>query len=187
MGNAVLALDESNWVRESSAGDRNAFARLVDRYWEPVRRWLFGLTGREHAAEDIAQDTFLKAWTALPTLRDVRLFRVWLFQIARRCWIDARRRSGAVKKFPLIADVPSGDSGPLHGMIEDETQQQLQLALATLPSSYRAAYLLWTHEELPYSEIAQILGVSEETARWRVCKARQSLKEKLSPYLQRQS
>ncbi len=59
------------------------------------------------------------------------------------------------------------------------------MCLAQLPSKYRAAYLLWTQEELPYEEIAQILGISEETARWRVCKARQGLVEMMSPYLPR--
>jgi RNA polymerase sigma-70 factor (ECF subfamily) len=179
----VLASDEINWARLAARGDRDAFARLVDRYWDQVRRWLFGMTGKDHAAEDIAQEAFLKAWMGLPNLRDPALFRVWLFQIARRCWTDARRRSGAHPKVELKAEVASPGSGPLAEIIEDEGQHQLQLALATLPSSYRAAYLLWTQEELPYAEIAQILNVSEETARWRVCKARQALHQKLTPYL----
>ena len=176
-------LSESDWVRQAAAGDRPAFARLVDRYWDAVRRWLFGLTGKEHAAEDIAQETFLKAWIALPNLRETSAFRVWLFQIARRCWVDAKRRSGAHLKMPLPDDVADKQVGPLGDLLEGETQQQLQIAVATLPSQFRAAYLLWTQEELPYAEIAQILGVSEETARWRVCKARQSLVQKMTPYL----
>lgn len=177
------ANEEINWVRQAAKGDCKAFGYLVDRYWEPVRRWLYGLTGKEHTAEDIAQETFLKAWLALPALRDMVTFRVWLFQIARRTWIDARRRSGAHKKLALPAEMSSSDPGPLSGLLVDEVQQQVQLALDTLPSNYRAAYLLWTQEELPYVEIAEILNVSEETARWRVCKARQSLLQKLTPYL----
>ena len=136
---SVSDLSESDWVRQAAAGDRAAFARLVDRYWDAVRRWLFGLTGKEHAAEDIAQETFLKAWTALPNLRETGAFRVWLFQIARRCWVDAKRRSGAHLKLPLPADVADKQAGPLGELLEVETQQQLQLALASLPSQFRAA------------------------------------------------
>lgn len=174
---------ETYWVQQAAQGDAQAFARLVDCYWEQVRRWLYGMTGKQHLAEDVAQETFLKAWTALPTLRHVGTFRVWLFQIARRCWADARRRSKGYKKFPLPPEMPGSDPGPLSEMIGAETREQLQLSLELLPSKYRAAYLLWTQEELPYAEIAQILGVTEETARWRVCKARQSLVQMMTPYL----
>ncbi len=174
---------ESIWVQKAARGDAEAFARLVDAYWEPVRRWLYGMTGKEHLAEDAAQDAFLKAWTNLPTLRDQTTFRVWLFQIAKRCWADARRRSKSYRRLPLPPEVPGNEPGPLGALIGEEAREQLQMCLEQLPSKYRAAYLLWTQEELPYEEIAAILGISEETARWRVCKARQGLVEMMSPYM----
>ena len=180
----MRAPEETLWVRQAAQGDRDAFARLVDTYWDKVRRWLYGLTGKNHLAEEAAQETFLKAWTALSTLREPATFRAWLFRIARHCWLDARRRSNAHLKVPLPAEVPGNQPSPLSDVIGDEAQEQLSIALALLPSKYRAAYLLWTQEELPYSEIAEILGVNEDTARWRVCKARQGLVQKLSPYLQ---
>lgn len=175
---------EITWVREAARGNAQAFARLVDCYWDRVRRWLFGMTGKMHLAEDVAQETFLKAWTALPHLRDAESFRVWLFQIARRCWTDARRRSKAARKAPLPIDLPGSQSGPLSDLIDVETREKIEIALEMLPSKFRAAYLLWTQEELPYVEIAQILGTTEETARWRVCKARQTLLKLMSGYLQ---
>jgi RNA polymerase sigma-70 factor (ECF subfamily) len=180
----VPSAQETIWVQQAARGDAEAFARLVDCYWNPIRQWLYGMTGKEHLAEDAAQDAFLKAWTALPTLRDVATFKVWLFQIARHCWLDARRRSKSYKRLPLPPEVPGQGVGPLGEMIGEEAREQLQLCLEQLPSKYRAAYLLWTQQEMPYAEIAQILGISEETARWRVCKARQSLVEMMSPYLQ---
>ena len=178
--------DESDWVRLAAQGDREAFARLVDRYWERVRRWLFGLTGKQQLSEDIAQEAFLKAWTNLPTLqqKEADSFRVWLFRIARHAWLDARRRSHSDLRVPMPIDLHGRETGPLGEAIAGEMLEQLRLALARLPSKYRAAYLLWTHEELPYSQIAEILGVNEETARWRVCKARQGLVETMAPYLQ---
>jgi RNA polymerase sigma-70 factor, ECF subfamily len=180
----VRSPEESIWVEQAARGDREAFARLVDCYWEKVRRWLYGLTGKEHQAEDACQETFLKAWIALPTLKDTGAFRVWLFQIARRCWTDARRHSKGHLKVALPPETPTSQQGPLGEVIDAEMNEQLQNALAQLSSKYRAAYLLWTQEELPYSEIAAILGINEETARWRVCKARQGLVAMLTPYLE---
>ena len=175
--------DESMWIQQAAQGDRKAFAQLVDLHLAPVRCWLIRLTGREHAAEDLTQETFLKAWTALPSYRQTGPFRSWLFRIAKNCWIDARRHSDLHKKVPLSMEVEGKAADPLAGIIGAEVQQQFQLALATLPSKYRAAYLLWTQEELPYAEIAEILGVSEENARWRVFQARQALLKQLTPYL----
>ena len=73
----------------------------------------------------------------------------------------------------------------MNELIEVEAREKLEIALEMLPSKFRAAYLLWTQEELAYAEIAQILGTTEETARWRVCKARQTLLKLMSGYLNR--
>ena len=179
----VHAPEETSWVEHAAQGDRDAFARLVDRYWDKVRRFLLGMSGKNHLAEEVAQEAFLKAWTALPTLREPATFRVWLFQIARRCWVDARRRSWAHLRVPMEGELEGKHDGPLMSILDDESQAQLQAALALLPTKFRAAYLLWTQEEMPYAEIASILGISEETARWRVCKARQDLVHTLTAYL----
>ncbi len=61
--------EEQNWAGRARAGDRDAFARLVERYWGRVYRWLHGLTMRRHLAEDLTQEVFLRAWSALPQLR----------------------------------------------------------------------------------------------------------------------
>jgi len=179
----VRAADESNWVRQAAQGDRDAFARLVERYWEKIRRWVYGLTGKQQLAEDATQETFLKAWTNLPSLREIDTFRVWLFRIARHCWLDARRRSRAQRKVPMPMEIQGKQPGPLSEIIDEESREKLQIALEMLPSKFRSAYLLWTQEELAYSEIAAVLGVSEETARWRVCKARQSLVQTMNSYM----
>lgn len=175
--------DEAEWVCGAKAGDPEAFALLVDRYWERLRRWLFGLTGKEHAAEDITQEAFVKAWTSLPRLKADETFRVWLFRIARNCLLDSKRgpRGAEVRQLPV--DLSDKDAGPLGELLSQESQQKLQTALSKLGTPYRAAYLLWTHEEMPYHQIATVLGISEETARWRVCKARQSLAKEMRTYL----
>ena len=164
---------EREYVRRARTGDQSAFAALVDRYWHPVRAWLAGLTGREHTAEDLAQETFLKAWVALPGLIAEDTFRVWLFRIARNEYLAAARRGYTTDV--LEPDQPDPAPGPLSDAIEREEELALRQAIGKLAAPYREAYLLWTHENLPYPDIARVLEVTEETARWRVCEARRRL------------
>ena len=117
--------EERDWVRRASAGDRDAFAALVDRYWGSVRAWLTGLTGRVHLAEDLTQEAFLKAWVALPDLTAVEWFRVWLFRIARNEHLAAVRRpqtSGA----DAIPDAPDPAPDPASAAIEREEEAALR-------------------------------------------------------------
>jgi RNA polymerase sigma-70 factor, ECF subfamily len=175
--------DEVEWVCRARAGDREAFAVLVDRYWDRLRRWLFGLTGHAQLAEDLTQEAFVRAWSALPQLHAEATFRVWLFRIARNCLLDARRGPRGTAPRPLPGDLHGKEPGPLRELLEREGQEMLQAALARLPDPYRAAYLLWAQEGLPYCQLAEVLQTTEETARWRVCKARQFLLHQLQAYL----
>ena len=175
--------EELGWVRRAQAGDRTAFASLVDRYWERLRRWLFALSGNEHVAEDMTQEAFTRAWAALPRLQAEVRFQPWLFRIARNCLLDSRRGQRGIPPRPLPEQLEQPGEGPLGKLLEQEAHQAVQAALERLPETYRSAYLLWTQADLPYSEIAQVLSITEETARWRVFKARQYLLNELRPYL----
>lgn len=178
--------EEKDLVLRAQAGDRQAFAGLVDRYWMRVYRWLYGLAGNATEAEDLAQDAFLKVWTTLPSLADAGSFRPWLFRIARNGLIDRQRAVRPTGPLGAAEAASSRDVGPLAEMLDREGQTMLKLACERLPEIHRAAFLLWTQEGLPYSEIAHVLGLTEETARWRVCKARHLIVKELGEYLDRE-
>jgi RNA polymerase sigma-70 factor (ECF subfamily) len=150
---------------------------------EGVYRWLFGLTGDRQAAEDLAQEVFLKAWTAMPSLQQAGGFRGWLFRIARNCFADSLRSARSPSWQPLPEAALSRESSPADAALERECDGLLQEACARLPVDYRAALLLWTQERFSYAEIAQALNTTEETARWRVFKARHMLLRRLGAYL----
>jgi RNA polymerase sigma-70 factor (ECF subfamily) len=183
----VDSADELRYVRQAQAGEGTAFAALVEEYWGRIYRWLYGLTGQPHTAEDLTQETFLKAWAGLPAFVTGQAFKTWLFRIARNCLIDHNRRARARRQASAqcqeIEENRPHEPEPVTNLIEQENQGLLAKACAQLPAIYRAAFFLWTHEELPYAEIARILGITEETARWRVCKARQHLLKRLGSQL----
>jgi RNA polymerase sigma factor (sigma-70 family) len=179
----MLAAEEIDWVCKAQAADREAFSLLVDRYWERLARWFYGITARRDMAEDLTQETFLRAWVALPRLQTVAAFRVWLFRIAHHCFLSQLRRSGREACTDLEITLPISEPAPLAALIDAEGQQMLVDALGRLAVTFRVAYLLWTQEEMPYSKMAEVLVITETTARWRVYKARQFLAKELQGYL----
>lgn len=174
---------EREFVRRARAGDRVAFAALVDRYWNPLRAWLAGMNGWDHASEDLAQEAFLKAWTGLPGLIAEDTFRAWLFQIARNEFLALTRSRRPVTR-DTLPETPDPRPGPPEETEAAEGAAALRAAVDALPVAYREVYLLWTHEGMPYPEIARVLTVTEEVARWRVCEARRRLVSAVQPFLE---
>lgn len=157
----------------AQSGDREAFGRLATSHWPALCQWLFGVSGCAHTAEDLAQEAFLRSWRHLARLRSAEAWRTWLFRTALHAYIDlSRRKSG--KSLEGLAFASSAP-GPEALAIAAETERALAVGLASLPAELRAALLLATQQGLPYAEAAAIQGVTEETARWRVYKARQLL------------
>ena len=175
--------DEQHWVERSQAGDSTAFAVLVQRYWPRIQRWLQGLTRDAQAAEDLTQDVFLKAWTRLATFSAGTNLRAWLFCIARHALIDRRRCGRAPAAQPLPEGCVAPGPPPVSVLIGRETQTLVQDAVGRLPLTFRAPFLLRTQEELSYKEAADVLGLNEETVRWRVFKARRLLLKELGKAL----
>jgi RNA polymerase sigma-70 factor (ECF subfamily) len=175
--------DEQNWVERAQTGDRQAFAGLVDLYWGRVYRWLLGLSRCRHAAEDLAQEAFLKAWTALPSFQPGTSFRAWLFRIAGNGFVDSRRGPRGRPVQALPAALCAAGPGPVGLVLAQECQARIEAACANLPAPLRAVFLLRTQEGMSFAEVAQVLGLTEETARWRLYKARQRLLVELGEYL----
>jgi RNA polymerase sigma-70 factor (ECF subfamily) len=165
--------DEDQLLRSAQAGDRQAFAVLVERYWERLYRWLFHLSHDQHTAEDLAQEAFLKAFAHLHRFQPGTNFRAWLFRIAHNSFANHLR--AARRREPLSETLPANDPGPEASLLSKEALQKLTHAVSQLPTEYRAALLLRVEEDLSFRQIADVLGLTEETARWRVFKARQRL------------
>jgi RNA polymerase sigma-70 factor (ECF subfamily) len=143
------------------------------------------VTHHRQAAEDLAQEAFLKALAGLDSFRAGSNFRAWLFRIAYNHFLNQRR--GEARARQLFPDaVPALQHGPAEQVMSRENLQVLTRAVGRLPPDFRAAFLLRVEEGLSFREIAGVLQTTEETARWRVFKARQKLMEVLAPQLDRE-
>ena len=176
--------DEHGWVLAAQTGDRAAYAVLVSRYWERIRRWVYTLIRDSHAAEDVTQAVFLKAWQRLGELQSPLHFRAWLFRIARNAALDSRLSASRSPFRPIAGEPVSPRSGPNVLAGERELKTRIDEACQRMPAKYRDAFLLWVEESMPYAEIAIALQTTAITARWRVCKAREYLRRALKPYME---
>lgn len=181
---ALLPGEELRWIEAAQAGDRPAFARIVERYWDRLYRWLYHLTRNRHQAEDLVQETFMKALAALGSFRPGSNFRAWLFRIGHNNFVNLKRAERRTRH-PLPDDAPAFTPGgtALDHLSEREAVGEVAKAIQELPPEFRSALLLHTQEGLSYREIAAIVKTTEETARWRVFKARQKLMKVLAPEL----
>lgn len=171
--------EESDWIAAAQLGDRQAFGKLVERYWDRLYRWLYQMTRDKHKAEDLTQETFLKVLGALGSFRAGTNFRAWVFRIGHNNFVNLKRSERRVTQ-TLPDDAPSRDlSGPDDTAADRETLRVVAQAIAELPTEFRSALMLRADEGLSFREVATILNITEETARWRVFKARQRLMKTL--------
>jgi RNA polymerase sigma-70 factor (ECF subfamily) len=176
-------------------GDRAAFEELVNKYKQPVTNFLFRTLGDATEAEDLAQNVFVQVYKSAHRYKDSARFSTWLYTIARNlCLNEIRRRSrhpaesldAAHSEFedqPLrqFEDVKSVSPPDL--LLHGELQGKIQEALDGLPENQRTAILLCREDELSYEDIARVLGCSLSATKSLIHRGRETLKQKLKPYL----
>jgi RNA polymerase sigma-70 factor (ECF subfamily) len=175
----LASAEEAALVRRAQAGDRAAQADVVERYWERIYRWLYRLTRDRHTAEDLAQESLLRAFARLDSFEPGTNLGAWLFRIAHNALANHYRANRRRKALPSELADRSASPDRLAG--DRERLHLMQSALDKLSPEFRAALLLRAEEGLSFHEIAQIVGTTEETARWRVFKARRRLMKLLEP------
>lgn len=180
-----LTAEEHRLVLAAQRGDRDAFATLAEQYYDRLHRWLYQLTRDRHTAEDLTQETLLKAFAALQRFEAGTNFRAWLFRIAYNSLIN-QRRGLARQRESLPEDLPDSEDTPVDQAAQREALALLAEAVQRLPSEFQAAFLLRAEEGLSFRQIAGVLNLTEETARWRVFKARQKLVKALAPQLEQE-
>jgi len=167
-----VGTDEAALVAAARAGDRAAFGALFDRYQTPIVNYLYRVVGDWETANDLAQDSFLKAYQALGRTEPDLQLAPWLYRIATNTALDALRRRKRITWVPFLEeyDPPAlgGDPG-----ITVPNQDAVQRALQAVPADYRVALVLHLHQGLSYKEIGALLGVAPNLVAVRVFRGRE--------------
>jgi RNA polymerase sigma-70 factor (ECF subfamily) len=177
-------------------GDRAAFAELVEKYQRPLFNFICRTLRDETESEDLAQNVFLQVYKSRQRYEQTAKFSTWLFTIARNlCLNEIRRRSrhpaesieenhSDNEEQPARQYEDKKNSLPTDNVLHGELAKKIEAALAELPENQRTAILLCRQEELSYEEIAKILECSLSATKSLIHRGRETLKEKLKPYLQ---
>jgi RNA polymerase sigma-70 factor, ECF subfamily len=177
-------------------GDTAAFTELVDKYKQPVMNVAYRMLRDAAEAEDLAQMVFVQVFKSAHRYQVSSKFSTWLFTIARNlCLNEIRRRSrhptdSIEARHPEQEDQPSPQfedrktASPPDRLLHGELEEKIEQALTALPDNQRLAIVLCRQEELSYEDIARVLGCSVSATKSLIHRGRETLKQKLKPYLQ---
>jgi RNA polymerase sigma-70 factor (ECF subfamily) len=175
-------MTEQEILARIATGEREAFAELVQRYQQPLFSFLGRMGLTQAQAEDLAQDTFLRAWLNLAQFDPARAqFSTWLHTIARNLaynWFAARQQH-TVLADDALANVASDQPTPLQQLQAKQESAQLQQALRQLPMDDRSALALAYVHGMSLADVARIEGVSLAAIKTRLHRARQALRSVL--------
>ena len=178
------ANQEESLVTRAQQGDRGAFGELVCLHYTGVMRVVYPLCGSTQAAEDAAQEAFLRAWQRLPEYRPQGALRNWLYRIAVNVALDNLRREAKLAPDELD-ELPLADAspGPEATTVGNEQAELVRRAVGALPPASRAVLVLREYHDLSYQEIAAALDIPVGTVMSRLNYARGQLRLKLEPLL----
>jgi RNA polymerase sigma-70 factor (ECF subfamily) len=164
------------------AGSPDAFAALVRRFEKPVYHLILRMVRRRSAAEDLAQDVFIRLWRNLGEFETAETLPGWLRRVAVNAVIDHWRKQDArERKLQALREHPLARRTvrPSSRMETREAFDAVELALEKLPPKLRSVIVLRSMEGLTYDELADVLGISTSAVRSRLFRARQELEEML--------
>jgi RNA polymerase sigma-70 factor (ECF subfamily) len=174
---------EEELIEASQRGDKEAFQELVTEYQAVVLGFLYRLGNDTDTAQDLAQETFIKAWLAIEKYGHRQKFKSWLLKIAYNTTVDfwRRQRPGADLQQASLRDAKVD--------LEDQVSRNQQAemvkqAIQSLPEQSRAALILREYHQYSYKEIAHTLDIPVGTVMSRLNYARSTLKKRLQPLME---
>jgi RNA polymerase sigma-70 factor, ECF subfamily len=185
-------------VEQARAGSHHAYEQLVGHYQDRIYNYVVRMVHEPAEAQDIAQETFVRAYQALPNFRGASSFQTWLYRIASNLAIDAarsrkRKRWNTVslnepiendENSELGRDIPDEwTAGPAEAIESDETRAEVWKAISELSDKLRPVVVLYDLQGQSYQEIADMLGCPLGTVKSRLFNARSQLREKLKDRL----
>ena len=170
---------ENRYLFLAAQGDKQAFGMLYSQYLDEIYRFVFFKVESKQTAEDITEETFVKAWKNLPKIikKDGRIknFRAWLYRIANNSVIDYYRKKKPVGE--LSDSRPNNMLLPEEVVIKQENSHQLTLSVKELEPDFQEIIILRMVNQLSHKEVASIMNISESHSRVLLYRALKKLKE----------
>ncbi|SDJ09458.1 RNA polymerase sigma factor SigW [Alteribacillus bidgolensis] len=169
--------------------DQDAFAELVDLYKDKVFQIAYRMTGNSYEAQDMAQESFLRAYANLESYDEKRKFSTWLFRITTNLCIDRLRKKKpdysldaelqGTEGLTGYSQVAASEKLPEEQVVTMEMQQWVQREISYLPPKYRSAIILRYIEGLPIKQISEILDLPANTVKTHIHRGREALRKRL--------
>jgi RNA polymerase sigma-70 factor (ECF subfamily) len=191
-----MARSDVQLMLDVKAGDDASFELLLRKYRTSLISYLGRMVGDSAAAEDLAQEVFLRIYRARSQYSPSAKFTTWVFRIATNLALNARR-DGRYRQLEVsiqqvsrsedghtrVLEIPDGQPGAEQRLMVRDRAALIRRAVEELPEKQRAAVLLHKYEEMDYDQIAGILGCSEGALKSLLFRAYQTLRTKLSPLI----
>ncbi|MDD5198345.1 MAG: sigma-70 family RNA polymerase sigma factor [Terrimicrobiaceae bacterium] len=184
--------DDLDLMARVRAGDAEAFTALVERHQHRVVGTIARMLGSPDEAEDLAQMVFIRVWKSAPRWEPSAKFTTWLLTITRNLVFNEVRRRGRARTVPLeepddfapreFAD--SGAASPSDALATAELRDAIDAAIQSLAEQPRMALILRRYEEMPYEEIAAVLGVTVPAVKSMLFRARTELRSRLAAWIE---
>lgn len=183
------AASDADLVAACLGGEREAFARIVERYQRLLCSLAYSATGRVSESEDAAQETFITAWSQLGELREPEKLRPWLCGILRFKLSNSRRQHGrdalhTAEPVDAAGEIAADEIPAADQAMHDEEQAILWRALARVPPLYREPLVLYYREGRSIEHVAAALELSEDAAKQRLSRGRKLLQEQALAFVE---
>jgi RNA polymerase sigma-70 factor (ECF subfamily) len=177
-----------NLIVRARGGDADAFRLLFERYSRPVISFVFDMVGDRALAEDLTQETFVRAYRHLAALREEAKFSTWLFSIAKNVAREHLRSSERrALKVELddesVLELRDERQTPAGELLDKELNTVVRRALAGLDEDKRMVFTLKIFQQRSYEEIAEITGFSLPKVKTDLHRARAEMRRRISPYM----
>ena len=178
-------------VSRARAGDSDAFRLLVEQHSRLVFRVAYRMTGNEHDADDVVQETFLRAYKQLGRFEERANFGTWLHRIAVNCALDLLRSRGRLDRHyggdpeeaEMMGAISSSDPQQDRLLLSAELRDHVTAAMEKLSGNERTAFVLRHFEGMPVEEIGKTLGIQVNAAKHTIFRAVRKLRESLEPFV----
>ncbi|KAF0234305.1 MAG: RNA polymerase sigma-70 factor ECF subfamily [bacterium] len=170
-------------VTQSQQGDQEAFHHLFRRYSKPILSFIYNMIGEESLSEELTQETFVRAYRNLKTLKDTSKFSSWLFGIAKNTVRESLKESATNRYVELTEINLETLETPDKQMINSELNEAIKQAVLGLNEDWRIVFTLKMFQQKSYEEIAEITGWSIGKIKTDLHRARLEMRNKLQNHL----